>query len=175
MYIEGDSQHLCCISILKFLSVFLYNVSISSPLQKASARPFNEDFGSDSDRSELSDIAEEEEDLSEFGEASLPGLHSENSEGKRSRTETEEKKRIRDTLKHYATRESEFDTDPEVEQLSKPDKAIPIPIIRQQRDFDRESEQSPHNAVVEPVPMKASNSAVPHIGKDHALFYFFQR
>ena len=104
--------------------------------------------------------------MSEFGDASLPGL-SENSEGKRTRSETDEKKKIRETLKHYATRESEFDTDPEVEQLNKPDHAVPIPIIRQQRDFERESEQSPHNAVVEPVPMKASKSSgdVPQIGK----------
>ena len=114
----------------------------------------------------MSDIAEEEEEASEFGDASLPGL-SENSEGKRSRTETDERKKIRETLKNYATRESEFDTDPEVEQLNKPDHAVPIPIIRQQRDFERESEQSPHNAVVEPVPMKASNQAagVPQIGE----------
>ncbi|XP_041456738.1 RIMS-binding protein 2-like isoform X2 [Lytechinus variegatus] len=128
------------------------------------------DYMSDSDRSELSDIQEEvEEELSEFGNASLPGL-SDSSEGMRSSGRRrmrgdDEKRKVQETLQvlQYNTKPSlDFDTDPEVESLNKPDKVVPIPIIRSQRDYERETEQSPHNPVVEPVPWKPAKK-VPQI------------
>eukprot|EP00057_Strongylocentrotus_purpuratus_P021727 XP_011676201.1 PREDICTED: RIMS-binding protein 2 isoform X5 [Strongylocentrotus purpuratus] len=128
------------------------------------------DYMSDSDRSELSDILEEvEEEVSEFGSASLPGL-SDSSEGLRSSGRRrmrgdDEKKKVQETLQvlQYNTKpQLDFDTDPEVESLNKPDKVVPIPIIRSQRDYERETEQSPHNPVVEPVPWKPAKK-VPQI------------
>lgn len=68
---------------------------------KAEGKPVKEsDSVSDSDRSELSDILEErEEDVSEFGEASLPGLSDSSSTGRRRRrTEEDEKRRVEETL-----------------------------------------------------------------------------
>ncbi|XP_071509346.1 RIMS-binding protein 2-like [Diadema antillarum] len=126
------------------------------------------EYLSDSDRSELSDIQEEvEEELSEFGNASLPGLSDASegakpSRGFKSRGADDEKKKVLETLQINTKPALEFDTDPEVESLNKPDKVVPIPIIRSQRDYERETEQSPHNPVLEPVPWKPAKS-VPQI------------
>ncbi|XP_033115172.1 RIMS-binding protein 2-like isoform X6 [Anneissia japonica] len=110
------------------------------------------EYQSESDRSELSDIAEEaEEELSDFESGDLPGL----SDSIEKSWQDEQFKNVKETLEHNAKLESEFDeTDPEVEQLNKPNHAVPIQIIRQQRDYERESDLSPHNQVLEPVPVK---------------------
>ena len=72
-------------------------------MQKVDARLSRDDYTSESERSELSDIAEEaEEELSDFADGSLPGF-SDNSETKslkRSRRrEDEQKKKVQETLK----------------------------------------------------------------------------
>ncbi|XP_033627080.1 RIMS-binding protein 2-like isoform X2 [Asterias rubens] len=138
--------------------------------KKVDARLSRDDYTSESERSELSDIAEEaEEELSDFADGSLPGF-SDNSETKslkRSRRrEDEQKKKVQETLKFNAKPEMELDTDPELESLNRSDKCLPIQVIRQQCDFERETEQSPHNQVVEPIPIKQSRKegkTVPHI------------
>ncbi|XP_071945294.1 uncharacterized protein [Antedon mediterranea] len=121
------------------------------------------EYQSESDRSELSDIAEEaEEELSDFESADLPGF----SDSINKSLRDEQFKNVKDTLDNNAKVESEFDeTDPEVEQLNKPNHAVPIQIIRQQRDYERESDLSPHNQVLEPVPVKPKQAevSVPHI------------
>ncbi|XP_038054636.1 RIMS-binding protein 2-like [Patiria miniata] len=137
--------------------------------KKADARVPREDYTSESERSELSDIAEEaEEELSDFADGSLPGL-SDESEAKafrRIKRREEEQKKVQETLKYNAKPDMELDTDPELESLNRSDKCRPIQVIRQQCDFERETEQSPHNQVLEPVPIKQSSQpgqAVPHI------------
>ena len=72
-------------------------------LQKADARIPRDDYTSESERSELSDIAEEaEEELSDFADGSLPGF-SDESEAKvikrMKRREDEQKKKVEETLK----------------------------------------------------------------------------
>ncbi|XP_022101988.1 peripheral-type benzodiazepine receptor-associated protein 1-like isoform X2 [Acanthaster planci] len=138
-------------------------------VKKADARVPREDYTSESERSELSDIAEEaEEELSDFADGSLPGL-SDESEAKalkKMKRREDEQKKVQETLKYNAKPDIELDTDPELESLNKSDKCRPIQVIRQQCDFDREAEQSPHNQVLEPVPIKQTSQpgqAVPHI------------
>ncbi|XP_070572912.1 RIMS-binding protein 2-like isoform X2 [Ptychodera flava] len=126
--------------------------------KKPEIRPsFREELHSDesSDRSELSDIAEEaEEELSEFGDDEV-----EKPDNANNSQLPPPKKDVK------SNHELEFDTDPEIEQFSKQEQTVPIPVIRQQRDYERETEQSPDHHVQEPVPVKAQPMSVPHIGQ----------
>nr|XP_006811794.1 PREDICTED: peripheral-type benzodiazepine receptor-associated protein 1-like [Saccoglossus kowalevskii] len=122
-------------------------------IKKPEIRPsFREELHSEdsSDRSELSDIAEEvEEELTDTDDMAANN----NNEFKGMQP-----KNVK------SNHELEFDTDPEMEQFSREDLTVPIPVIRQQTDYDRETEQSPDHHVQEPVPLKPKPITVPQIG-----------
>ncbi|XP_077865803.1 RIMS-binding protein 2-like [Saccoglossus kowalevskii] len=121
-------------------------------IKKPEIRPsFREELHSEdsSDRSELSDIAEEvEEELTDTDDMAANN----NNEFKGMQP-----KNVK------SNHELEFDTDPEMEQFSREDLTVPIPVIRQQTDYDRETEQSPDHHVQEPVPLKPKPITVPQI------------
>ncbi|XP_077996302.1 uncharacterized protein LOC144449607 isoform X2 [Glandiceps talaboti] len=131
-----------------------------SVVKKPEIRPtFREEIHSDesSDRSELSDITEEvEEELSDFD-----GDEGDDDDGQM--VSAEFTNSLRRPKEFRSKQELEFDTDPEIEQFNQQDQTVPIPVIRQQRDYERETEQSPDHHVQEPVPVKAKPIPVPQI------------